>query len=310
MSVVLDLRSRNGSAAVGGFASLFSAALNAELDGLLRRGMRIYEVRLRAEKCASVVCDAGNVPLSYVVSRAEITEILAQLCEYSLYAYADTINRGYITLSGGVRVGVVGRAAVSGDGICGVYDVSSLCFRLPCKVRDIGGNIAAMLRSKKCGALIYSPPGVGKTTLLRSLVSRLADFESAEGAMRVAVVDTRGELGIYLDSRSLCVDVLSGYPRGIGIEIAARSLNAELAVCDELCGSCDAYAVIQSRNSGVPVLATAHAESLASLMRKSDFRQMHTACAFEYYVGISRSSGARDFEYDVVSWEEAQHLYA
>ena len=310
MSLVVDMRSRVRREASGGFPYLFSAVLNAELDGILRRGMRIYEVRLRAEKCASVVCDAGNVPLSYVVSRAELAEILAQLCEYSLYAYADTINRGYITLSGGVRVGVVGRAAVSGNEVCGVYDISSLCFRLPQKIEAVGSNIASMLRAQRCGALIYSPPGVGKTTLLRSVVARLADFESAEGAMRVAVVDTRGELGIYLDSKSLCVDVLSGYPRGIGIEIAARSLNAELAVCDELCGDADADAVIQSRNSGVPVLATAHAESLESLMRKSDFRRMHKACAFEYYVGISRASGARDFEYDVVGWEEAQRLYA
>lgn len=310
MSVIIDARSHYGRAAPYGFAHLFSPELNAELDEFYKRGMRIYEVRLRAERCASVVCDIGNVPLSCVVSRAEMAEILAQLCEYSLYAYADTINRGYITLSGGVRVGVVGRAATSGDEICGVYDISSLCFRLPQKIENIGKGIADLLRAERCGALIYSPPGVGKTTLLRGVVAQLSNFENERGAIRVAVVDTRGELGIYLDSKMFCVDVLSGYPRGIGIEIAARSLNAELAVCDELCGSADVEAVIQARNSGVPVLATAHAHSLEALMRKKDFSRLHAACAFEYYVGISRAAGARDFEYYVVGWEEAHRLYA
>ena len=234
MAVVIDARSGFARASCDEFLRLFPARLGAELDGLYRRGRRIYEVRLRAEKYASVVCDLGNVALSCVIGRAEMAEILAQICEYSLYAYADTINRGYITLDGGVRVGVVGRATVTRDEVCGVYDISSLCFRLPQRIEDVGANIAAMLRGKRCGALIYSPPGVGKTTLLRSLVARLADFESPAGAMRVAVVDTRGELGVYLESKALCVDVLSGYPRGIGIEIAARSLNAELAVCDEI----------------------------------------------------------------------------
>ena len=308
MAVVIDARSAIRRSPDDKLLRLFPVGLRAELDGFYRRGTCIYEVRLRAEKCASIVCDTGNIALSCVVSRAELTEILTELCEHSLYAHADTICGGYITLEGGVRVGVVGRAAVSGGRVCGVYDISSLCFRFPQRIESVGENLAAILREKRCGALIYSPPGVGKTTLLRSLVARLADFDSSAVAMRVAVVDTRGELGVYLNSKALCVDVLSGYPRGIGIEIAARSLNAELAVCDELCGKADVDAVIQSRNSGVPVLATAHAQSLEALMRKSDFRRLHEACAFEYYVGIQRLTGRRDFEYDVVSWEEADQL--
>ena len=307
--MVVDARSGNRDTSSGALRGLLPARLYAEIDSFVGRGVRVYEIRLRAEKCASVVCDSGNVALSYVVSHQEMSDILAELCEHSLYAYADTINRGYVTVKGGMRVGVVGRAAVSGNEVRGVYDVTSLCFRLPHRIDDVGSRLCGMLRGTKSGALIYSPPGVGKTTLLRSVIAKLSDLSAGDGAMRVVVVDTRGELGAYLRSKTLCVDVLSGYPREIGIEIAARSLNAELVVCDELCGNGDINAVIQARNSGVPTLATAHAQSLEALFHRSEFRRLHEACAFENYVGISRSVRVRDFTYDIVSWEEAEEIY-
>lgn len=309
MAVVTDVRSGCSASGMGVCWELFPDKLKAELDGFVRRGVNIYEVRLRAQKCASIVCERGNIALSCVMERAEMTELLAELCEYSLYAYADTINRGYITVGDGIRVGVVGRAVMSGDAVSAVYDISSLCFRFPRRIDGVGAEVCRMLRGTKSGALIYSPPGVGKTTLLRCVVSGLADFGAAGGAMRVAVVDTRSELGIYLTSRTLCADVLSGYSRDSGIEIAIRSLNAELVVCDELCGMGDALAVIQARNSGVPVLATAHAHNLAALLRRSEFRHLHKGCAFEHYIGISRRAGCSDFDYEISSWEQAEELY-
>lgn len=309
MALVTDVRSVSCGAEQGVFWEMFPDKLNAELNDFLRRGVRIYEVRLRAQKCASIVCESGNVALSCIMERDEMTELLAQLCEYSLYAYADTINRGYITVGDGIRVGVVGRAVMNGDAVSGVYDISSLCFRFPYKIEKIGDRVCRMLKGTKSGALIYSPPGVGKTTLLRSVVSGLADFGARGGAMRVAVIDTRSEIGIYLTSKTLCTDVLSGYSRESGIEIAVRSLNAELVVCDELCGMGDASAVVQARNSGVPVLATAHAHSLAALLRRSEFRYLHKACAFENYIGISRREGSVDFDYEISSWEQAEELY-
>ena len=309
MAVVIDGRGSFCEAFPSVFSSIFPSELCGELEALARRGIKPQEIRLRADKLASVVCDGGNIALSCVLDRAQMAQIMAELCEYSLYAYADTINKGYVTINGGIRVGVAGRAVMSGDAITGVYDISSLCFRLPRRISDVGADICKLLRKTKSGALIYSPPGVGKTTLLRSVIAKLCDFREGGGAMRVVVVDTRGELGVYLGARTLCADVLSGYSREIGIEIAARSLNAELVVCDELCGSGDVSAVIQARNSGVPVLATAHAQSLEALLRRNGFRRLHEACAFEYYVGISRRAGEREYAYDVTSWEEAERIY-
>lgn len=306
MAGVTDGRARRVWRMPQTLARILEPLLICELEELARRGVVIEEIRLRRDKRASVTHGGGNTVLGYVASAEVMDATVCELCEHSLYAHAETIRRGYVTISGGIRVGIVGRAATDSEGVTGVYEVSALCFRLPRRIERVGERVATLIRERREGVLIYSPPGVGKTTLVRALISRLGDYCYGEQAMRVAVVDTRGELDAYLDSRDACVDVLSGYPRGVGIEIAARTLNPELIVCDELCSHTEVASVLQAQNNGVPLLATAHAATLEGLLRRTGFRRLHEAGVFGSYVGISRGAGERDYGYDFTSWEEAE----
>lgn len=292
------------------------SALPYRLSDEIRRGgwgERIEEIRMRRGRRCSLVVSGVNVMLDTVMTQGDIDAVLEGICQGSLYAFSDTINQGYVALPGGVRVGVCGRAGCEGERVIGVYEISSLSVRIPHRSRPVGDEICALLDrfDRTCGVLIYSPPGVGKTTLLRGVACKLAsggwrdDTGKSNPPLRIVVIDTRGELSFDSEGAAMCLDVLSGYPRRRGIEIATRCLNAEVIVCDEIGDYEEAMSLVASHNCGVPLVASAHAGSVEQLLSRTGLRLLHEAKIFGAYVGIERD-GAGGFSYDVNYWEDCR----
>ncbi len=263
----------------------------------------LEEIRIRRERQAYIVAGGKSILLDIVASESEMRDILLAMCHGSLYAYRDTIINGYISLGDGIRVGVVGRAGVENGNIVGVHDISELSIRLPNRISIDDGYIANLIRESKriSSILIYSPPGEGKTTLLRVLIKRLS---TGRNALRTCVIDTREELGFDMKNKSMLVSILSGYPRRIGIEIATRCMNAQVIVCDELGDDSEASAIIDSQIAGVAMVASCHGYDIGDILSHTGILRLHNAGIFDYYVGIKRS-GNLEFEYTVNSRKEA-----
>ena len=264
------------------------------------------ELHLRAGRACSVTVGGENRMLPLTLSSDEMQELLMRLCDGSLYAHRESMAQGYIALEGGIRVGVCGQVEVKegGDALLGIRKVDTLCIRFPRPLRSVGQGLIEQLRC--CfprGALIYAPPGVGKTTLLRALT---VHFSAGDVPLRTAVIDSRRELDDGGFDHDCCLSVLSGYPKGLGIEIAARTMNAQIIICDEIGNAGEAQSMLTAANCGVPIIASAHAATLAGLLCRPEFRRLHEAAVFGAYVGIRRRSGECDYIYDITPWEEVR----
>ncbi len=246
------------------------------------------EIRLRLYRCASLTVGNNNLRLSYVMNEQERDALLSRLCRGSVYAYRESIKNGYIDLSGGVRVGLCGRALTEGGALSSVVEISGFCFRIPHAVGGIGEEAYRALLSlpRGEGLLIYSPPNGGKTTLLRDLSLRLSGGVCPR---RVVLLDSRGELySSAFFSPDTLVDVLCEYPREEAILQAIKSLSPEFLVCDEIGGMGEAAALRLAVGCGVPLLCSAHGANLSALLSRPPIALLREAGAFGAYIGIER----------------------
>jgi stage III sporulation protein AA len=291
---------------LGYFPKKVSSALTAFLNAVKGQTLYVSEIRLRANAPMSVSFAGRNIlrfdGACVICNEAEVAETLQKLCEDSVHTYSETLKEGYVMLENGYRIGVCGRANISGDSIRSVYGMTSLSIRIPHPVSDISGEILRHLdQGDLQSALLYAPPNVGKTTLIRDMAATLSKGNHAK---RVALVDTRGEIYMKSMFAESIADVLHGYPRAKGIEIATRTLSPEVIFCDEIGSAEEAQAILSAGNSGVPLIATAHAESFEMLLKRPNIRFLYDHHIFRYYIGLSRKEGTKNFLFDVFDAEK------
>lgn len=273
-------------------------------DAVRRCGApRIEELRLHCYRFCTVTCNKTSYSTHIILTEDELRNLLTELCGGALYAYDGTMRQGYLTTANGIRVGICGKAAMDHGEIVGVGEISGLILRIP---HAVPCDTTPLLRrlitptGEIQSLLIYAPPGVGKTTLLRGLAKALA---APSRGYRTVVVDTREELAFSLEDPALSLDILSAYPRALGMEIAVRSLGAQAVLCDEIGNEQDAEAILSAAGSGVAIIATAHASTPQELLSRPALHRLHQAGAFSLYVGLQRRKET-EFTYGFHSREE------
>ncbi len=239
------------------------------------------ELRLRIGRPLHLTLPEGELPLPQTrVLRGDLEQVLDRATEYSRYTASETLRCGYVTASGGFRIGVCGTALPGGGGNEGIRDISSLSIRIPRVREGVAQDVLPELleEGRLLSTLVASPPGGGKTTLLRDLVRMLSQGSEFSPPCRVALVDERGELAAVHRGRpqlevGVHTDILDGCPKALAIPMLLRAMTPQVIALDEVALPADVEAVCAAANCGVVLLATVHAASL------QDLRSRPVGCA-------------------------------
>lgn len=247
--------------------SILPDRLRQDVDRLGKEKMA--ELRLRVGRPAEMVLTDKVCSVGARVTGQELEHIVYIVTQYSPWA-AVTGSQGYLSASGGHRIGMCGDVVMKDGQVTGIRSVTSLCIRV---ARDIPG-VASSSGPINGSMMVIGAPGWGKTTLLRDLARTVAKDRT------VCVIDDRGELFPQDVRRGHRMDVLTGAPKDEGIQMALRCMGPEYIAVDEITAAEDARAVLRAHGSGVKLLATAHAGSLEDLRTRSVYRELLTNGVF------------------------------
>lgn len=273
-------------------------------------GLDIQELRLRAGQPLSLrtsqgiryVTRKGAISRSwqdaFFVSTEHVRDTLAFVSRYSVYALEEEIRNGFITIPGGHRVGLAGTAVVKEERITGLSSISSLNIRVAGQVIGCAAPVYPALFEKErfCNTLIVSPPGLGKTTLLRDLIRLLSNGHAGRPAMTVCVIDERGELGacaggMPCNDLGRNTDVLTGAPKASGLRMLLRSMTPDVLAADELGGEEDTMALLNGLHSGCRLVATVHGDKWEDLEGRKGLAVLLRAYLIERIVILRRQDG-------------------
>lgn len=260
------------------------------------------EIRLRAEAPLTLgicgencfVTAAGGITNyennAYYVSQAEVQAAFAAICENSVYAHIGEIRQGFITLKGGHRVGVCGKAVVEGGKIKTFREVSSLNFRIAHEIIGIADSVMDVIISgtEVVSTLIISPPQMGKTTLLRDITRQVSN-----SGFKTAVADDRGEIGamycgVPQNDIGVQTDIIDNAPKNEAILLLLRTMSPNVIISDEIASEMDAEAIRLANGTGVSVIASAHGSSVDEVRSRSILRPLFEDKVFKKAILLNR----------------------
>lgn len=293
---------------------IFPDFMRARWEKVAERAEKLQEIRLRVDQPVTVFMDntefflSENGELTDDVSDAvysrekELEAILAHVCHYSIYAFADEIRQGFLTIPGGHRIGVSGQVITEGrEQIRNIKHIRYLNIRIAHEVKGVSEKALPYLyrEGEILSTLIISPPGCGKTTMLRDLVRNFSQGNPYGKGKNVGLVDERSEiagsyLGIPQNDIGMRTDVMDACPKSEGMMMLIRSMAPDVLAVDELGSKNEVEAMHRAIRCGCRMLATIHGFSIEEVSRKAYMKNVIEERLFDRYMLLGKKNNKCD----------------
>lgn len=300
---------------------IFPMHIRDELQEVFEKLHGIEEIRVRVSQPIMFLTEQGEYFFSmgngyltkdsneaYAVTTHDISDMLVFISRYSLFAFEEEIRNGFITLEGGHRVGLSGQAVFQEGWMHTIRNISYLNIRVNHEKKECARRLVPHLyrhpHSRQSGiynTLLISPPGRGKTTLLRDLIRLLSDGTPEHTGLKVSIVDERSEIagcyrGVPQNDVGMRTDVLDGCPKSSGMMLLIRTMSPQVVAVDELGSKEDVEAVAYAVHCGCSILGSVHAQDLEEVKRKPVLQEFLEQHYFERYLVIDKQqNGERSY---------------
>lgn len=272
----------------------------------------VEEIRLRNGCPLSIYLDGKDffvsrdsrlteyIKQAYIIQMEDIINSFQLITNHSIYAFSEDIRKGYITITGGHRVGIGGKVVYGSKGIDMINSISSLNIRIARQKKGVSNHIIPYILDKNKNihnTLIISPPQCGKTTLLRDIVRNLSNgMGSAFRGFKVSLIDERSEIaGVYNGAPQMDVgtrtDVLDSCMKSDGIMIVIRAMSPDIIAVDEIGGAEDMGAIYEALRAGIKLMATIHGNDLEDIRHRLNLNNLIEERIFQRYIILDRSRG-------------------
>lgn len=282
---------------------LFSGKVRRIMERATLDMANIYEIRLRVHSPLLLVyageeffvTEEGALSTEaekgYQIQAEDVRETMEYIGNYSLYAYEEELRQGFLTVQGGHRVGIAGKAVLENEKVRGIRHISCINVRVAHQQKGCADKVIPYLMKQGsfCHTLIVSAPRCGKTTLLRDIIRQISDGTKDRPGLTVGVVDERSEiagcyLGVAQNDVGIRTDVLDCCPKAEGMMMLIRSMSPEVVAVDEIGTSEDIHAIEYAMQCGCKLIASVHGLDMEEASRKPVLGELIRRRMFERYV--------------------------
>jgi stage III sporulation protein AA len=259
----------------------------------------LEEIRIRINRPMEITLKGAPRFLSYIIQPEDAFHLLNKISHFSMYTLEEELKRGYITVSGGHRIGLAGKVVLEEGRVKAIRDISSFNIRIAREKVGIADPIIPYIfQGGWMHTMVIGPPQTGKTTLLRDIARMISSGIPKKGiqACKVGIVDERSEIagcvnGIPQLTFGHRLDVLDACPKAEGMMMMIRSMSPDVLIVDEIGRKEDAEAIQEAVHAGIKLIMTTHGTSIEEIRNRPSLKNILEERIFQRFVVLSRKAG-------------------